>query len=78
MSGWWCGAQLRTRGIGWWCQESCNAEAIIAQTQMSDIERGDGLITPTLWYKEEQCSEDRAKSETATVLESLNVLAPTA
>jgi hypothetical protein len=43
---------------------------------MSDIERGDGLVTPTLWYKEGQCSEGRAKSETAT--ESLNVLAPMA
>jgi len=45
---------------------------------MIDIERGDGLLTPTLWYKEEQCSEGRAKSETATVLDSLNVLAPMA
>jgi hypothetical protein len=45
---------------------------------MSDIEHGHGLVTPTLWYKEEQCSEGRAKSEIATVLESLNVLAPTA
>jgi len=75
MSGWWCGAQLRTSGIGWWCHEWCNAEAIIDKTQMSDIERGDGLVTPTLWYKEERCSEGRAKSETTTVLESLNVLA---
>jgi hypothetical protein len=50
-----------------WCHEWCNAEAIIDKTQMSDIERGDGLVTPTLWYKEEQCSEGRAKSETATV-----------
>ncbi len=45
---------------------------------MSDIERGYSLVTPTLWYKKEQCSEGRAKSETATVLESLNVLAPMA
>jgi len=51
MSGWWCGAQLRTRGIGWWCHEWCNAEAIIDKTQMSDIERGHGLVTPTLRYK---------------------------
>jgi hypothetical protein len=42
---------------------------------MSDIERGYGVVTPTLWYKEEQCSEGRAKSEIATVLELLNVLA---
>jgi hypothetical protein len=45
---------------------------------MSDIERGHGLVTPTLWYQEEQCSEGRAKSETATVFESLKVLAPMA
>jgi len=78
MSGWWCSAQLRKRGIGLWCHEWCNAEAIIEKTQMSDIQRGHGLATPTLWYKEEQRSEGRAKSETATVLESLNVLAPMA
>ncbi len=45
---------------------------------ISDIELGYGLVTPTFWYKEGQCSEGRAKSETATVLESLNVLAPMA
>jgi hypothetical protein len=78
MSRWWCGAQLRTRGIGWWCHEWCNAEAIIDKTQMSDIERGYGIVTPTLWYKEDQCSEGRAKTEIAPVLESLNVLAPMA
>jgi hypothetical protein len=48
MSAWWCGAQLRTRGIGWWCHEWCNAEAMIDKTQMSDIERGHGLVTPAL------------------------------
>jgi len=47
MSGWWCRAQLTTRGIGWWCHEWCNAEAIIDKAQMSDIERGHGLVTPT-------------------------------
>jgi hypothetical protein len=78
MSRWWCRAQLRTRGIGWWCHEWCNAEAIIDKTQMSDIERGYGLVTPTLWSKEEQCSEGRAKTEIATVLEPFNVLAPMA
>jgi hypothetical protein len=78
MSGWWCGAQFRTRGIEWWCHEWCNAEAIIDKTQMSDIERAHGLVTPTVWYKEEQCTKGRAKSETDAVLGSLNVLAPMA